>query len=299
MASRSAAKVGGLQAVLKRLVRPKYKVPAKDEEVNALERLLALILQDEDAYKHGEAAVRALKRRFANWNEVRVARGFEVKDALQKSRVPRAEERAGLAQEFLRRVFGLQNHLELDWLYDATSERRQKLLVAITMATPMVAPALDLDAAETESPIIDTNLKRLLSRLGLVPSNPKDAQVRELVEEELSGSSRYPNTIALEIHAREVCDSKHPHCRQCLLLDMCPHGKRVLGPAATRAALQDMGKSAKKSTRSKKASSSKAAKASKKSKTAKKKTTTRKTTKKKSKAASVTNKQRKTAARSR
>jgi len=242
MTKAAAARAAVLKTVLKRLGRGEYKIPPKPESMSALERLLALILMGQGgSYTVSDRAVKVLLRRFAHWNEVRVARQFEVKDALQRGRISQADARAEAAQEFLRRVFGLQNHLELDWLYDATSERREKLLVALTMTGPYVGPALDLDAAETEGPQITTNLRRLCSRLGLVPSNPKDQEVSELLEPELTGQFLYPNTIALEAHARTICDSKHPHCRQCVLLDLCPHGKRVLGSTSYRNALAELG----------------------------------------------------------
>ncbi|MFQ5749778.1 MAG: hypothetical protein ACE5H3_10035 [Planctomycetota bacterium] len=242
MTRAAAARAAVLKTVLKRLGREEYKIPPKPDSMSALERVLALILMGQGgSYATSDRAVKVLLRRFAHWNEVRVARRFEVKDALQRGRVSQAGPRAEAAQEFLRRVFGLQNHLELDWLYDATSERREKLLVALTMTGPYVGPALDLDAAETEGPQVTTNLRRLCSRLGLVPSNPKDQEVAALVGPELTGKSLYPNTIALEAHARTICDSKHPHCRQCVLLDLCPHGKRALGSTSYRNALAELG----------------------------------------------------------
>ncbi len=242
MTKASAARAAVLKAVLKRLGREEYKIPPKPESMSALERLLALILMGQGgSYATSDRAVKVLLRRFAHWNEVRVARQFEVKEALQRGRVSQPGPRAEAAQEFLRRVFGLQNHLELDWLYDATSERREKLLVALTMTGPYVGPALDLDAAETEGPQVTTNLRRLCSRLGLVPSNPKDQEVAALLGPEFDGKSLYPSTIALEAHARTICDSKHPHCRQCLVLDICPHGKRVLGSTSYRNALVELG----------------------------------------------------------
>ena len=50
----------------------------------------------------------------------------------------------------MRRVFGLQNHLDLDWLYDATSERREKLLSALAIAPEHARFVLDLDAIDED-----------------------------------------------------------------------------------------------------------------------------------------------------
>ena len=237
-----------LKTVLRRLTKDHYKVPPLPEGTPALERVLALVLQMEGSYAAAERAVKALKSRYPHWNECRVARQFEVKEALQRKRVASAGERAALAQEFLRRVFGLQNHLDLDWLYDATSERREKLLVSLTMAPDHSGPVLDLDANEEDHLPVTVDLKRVLTRLGLV-SAARDSQVLELLEPVITKDKEYPYHLALSIHGREVCDSKHPHCRQCQALDLCPHGKRLLNSKAYQSALEELGLKKKRATK--------------------------------------------------
>lgn len=285
MAKTTAARSADLQAYLERLQRAFLKVPPREEDENALERLMALILQDEQAYSIGRKAVKHLGRTYANWNECRVARLFEVRLALESKRIADAEKRADLAQEFLRRVFGLQNHLDLDWLYDATTERREKLLTSLTMAPLHCGPVLDLDAAVADNeslPPITTDLKRLFARLGLVPSNPKDVQVLELAGPFTEGEDLYPNFLALQMQARAVCESKHPRCRQCPLLDVCPHGKKLLGPAVYKSAMAELGLGA--AAKSKKATAKKAS-AGKKAVTSKKTASKKKAKKKASKKA--------------
>ncbi len=233
-----------LKTVLARLQSPLYKIPPREEGENALERLMALCIQGGGPYGGARNAVKALKREYAHWNEVRVARRYEVRDVLRARRVGNAEERAERIQEFLRRVFGLQNHLDLDWLYDATSERREKLLDALTMAPAHAGPVLDLDAALLDGdpvPPVTTDLRRLLARSGVLPSNPKDAQVAEALRPLCQGASLYPAYVALQVHARRICDSKHPRCRQCGILDLCPHGRRLLAADQFDAALRELG----------------------------------------------------------
>ncbi|TAH38593.1 MAG: hypothetical protein EYC70_04260 [Planctomycetota bacterium] len=250
MAKATTARSAGLGTLLRKLHKPTYRVPPRESDENALERLLALVLQGEDPYSVARQAVKVLRRSYAHWNEVRVARRFEVRDALALRRVPQSEERALKAQEFLRRVFGLQNHLDLDWLYDATSERREKLLASLTVAPEHAAPVLDLDAALSEGadrlPPVSTDLKRSLARLSLTPSSPKDGQVLDLIAPHLKGEKLYPNYLALQMHARLICESKHPRCRQCPVLEGCPHGKRALGSEGYRVALEEMSAAARK-----------------------------------------------------
>ncbi len=234
--------------LIKRLRSDVHKVTPRKRDMNALERVMALVLQGpEGSYSAAEKAVSSLKAHFIHWNEVRVSRAFEVADVLAERRVGNAPERAEAAQEYLRRVFGLQNHLELDWLYDASSERRAQLLDSIEMAPAHAGPVLDLDAMEEGDLIpVSTDMKRFLSRVGALPPSPGEKQVRSFMASQFKNKDFFANFVALQVQAGEVCDSKHPHCRYCPVLDVCPHGKKMLGKDAWSAALQDLGLAAKK-----------------------------------------------------
>jgi hypothetical protein len=231
---------------LARIESKVFQIPPRQKETSALERLLALVLQGEHGpFATGERSVRALKEAFAHWNEVRVARGFEVQDALAQARVGDAQARAVMAQEYLRRVFGLQNHLELDWLYDASPERRGKLLTALAMAPHHASTALDLDALEGSENSgqvpLTPGLKRLFARLGMVGVNPKEAAVRELLDPVTRGKQRYPNYLALCALARLMPVTKPARCRRTEALLEAFRGRNTLADAALAALLLEVG----------------------------------------------------------
>jgi hypothetical protein len=210
----ASRQVADLRTCLDKLDADRFLLGPRPEEMTALERLLCLCLQGDAALSVAEKAVRILRSRYGNWSEVRVARHFEIRDVLKVGRVAEAEERATRAQEYLRRVFGLQNHLELDWLYDATSERRARMLNQLTMAPLHSAAVLDLDAWERDEPLpIDKDLKRVLGRLGLVKANPKEAEVRELLEPIFEGDGLYSNFVKLRVLADLGADPRNPQSR--------------------------------------------------------------------------------------
>ena len=195
-----------------------FHVPPLAAGNSALERLLALVIQEDDgSFAVAEKAVRALRGGFVHWNEIRVARCFEVQDCLLAARIGDSDHRADLIQNYLRRVFGLQNHLDLDWLYDATSERREKLLSALAITPEHARFVLDLDAIDEDDeddpgiPVTPA-IKRLFSRMGWVPNNPKEAAVRELMEPVVEGDNLYPNYTALAMMARALPQSKPSRC---------------------------------------------------------------------------------------
>lgn len=196
-----------------------FLIPPRAKETSALERLMALVVQGETGnFAIADKSVRVLREAFAHWNEVRVARRFEVMDVLTAARIGEAAGRALNLQEFLRRVFGMQNHLELDWMYDAPPERRAKLLAAVGMAPHHAATVLDLDAlelAEPRPPVpLTPQLKRLMARMNFVGANPKEAMVREVIDPVTEGKLRYPNYLVLTALGRLMPVTKPPRCRK-------------------------------------------------------------------------------------
>ena len=135
---------------LHRIETKVFYVPPRPEKMTALERLLALVLQGDGSYAVAAKCVKGFQEAFVSWNEARVARHYEIQDVIEAQGVADAALRSKLTQEYLRRVFGLQNHLDLDWLYDASSERRETLLDAVGVAPEHARFVLDLDSLDED-----------------------------------------------------------------------------------------------------------------------------------------------------
>lgn len=235
-----------LAEFLERIESRVFQIPPRPTDVSALERLMALVIQGESgSFATAERSVRTLRDGFAHWNEVRVARRFEVVDALGAARIGDAPARALAVQEFLRRVFGMQNHLELDWLYDAPPERRAKLLAAVGMAPHHAATVLDLDALESAEPkppvALTPQLKRLAARMNLVGANPKDAMVREVLDPVVEGKRRYVNYLALCALGRLMPVTKPPRCRRTEALLEAFQKRRSAGHDELTALMKEVG----------------------------------------------------------
>jgi len=277
MAASVGAKTKRLGSFLKKSHRELFEVHARPSDWTVLERMISVVLQGTDPLKKSERAVSVLRETYRNWNEVRVARQYELRDLFAQKRVTHVVERALIVQEFLRRIFGMQNHLELDWMLDATSERRQKLIDALDMEIPCLAALLDLDAMEEGDLVpMGPDLKRLCSRLGLTQPNPKESVVRELLEPLLEKDALYGNFAALRVLADLGCDPKHPKGKPARLLHEAWSDKSPRATVAFDGILTELGMPAKKVPAKKKAAKKKVSK-----KTVVKKKTAKKAAKKK------------------
>ena len=270
-------------------------MPARPEGMTALERLLALVLQGDGSYPVAAKCVRSLQDHFISWNEARVARTFELQDVFEGAGIANSLFRAELTQEYLRRVFGLQNHLDLDWLYDASSERRETLLESMGIAPEHARFVLDLDSLDEEDEDyvgvpVSASVKRLFGRLGWLPANPKEATVRGIMAPLMEGPKMFPNFLALSLVAHLLPVNKPKKCHKATLLADVFRVRKSMADADVVDAMHSIGyeypligcgigaKKRKKATK-KKVAKKKVAKKATKKKVAKKKVTKKKVTK--------------------
>lgn len=229
----ASPKPADLAEFLHRIDSRVFHVPARPESMGALERLLALVLQGQGSYTVAAKCVRAYQEHFVNWNELRVARLFEVRDALLDFGIGDSQNRAVLTQQYLRRVFGLQNHLDLDWLYDASSERRETLLEALEVAPDHARFVLDLDSLDPEDEDyegvpISPAMKRMFGRLGWAATNPKESDIRATLAPHLEGDSLFPNFVSVSLLSFLLPVSKPKNClKTAAILEIFKHRKSM------------------------------------------------------------------------
>lgn len=79
---------------------------------------------------------------------------------------------------------------------------------------------------KTDVIIVDTHLKRVSQRLGLV-----DSDKPEVIEKELSGliaaKDQFNFSMRIGDHGRQICKAKKPLCEECFLNDICPSAFKV------------------------------------------------------------------------
>ena len=82
-----------------------------------------------------------------------------------------------------------------------------------------------------EGIVVDTHVKRITQRLGLVSSKNPEKIERELME--LVPKSKWIDFSHMLIyHGRETCTARSPKCGSCELLSLCPFGQKLLKEAS-------------------------------------------------------------------
>jgi len=101
--------------------------------------------------------------------------------------------------------------------------------VARKTANVVLAHAFGINAGVT----VDTHVKRLSCRLGLVESTDPLKIEKRLMQ--LLPQPDWENwSIRLIYHGRAVCDARKPRCQECALQDLCPTGQAVVQLSGTK-----------------------------------------------------------------
>lgn len=75
---------------------------------------------------------------------------------------------------------------------------------------------------------VDTHVYRVSRRLGLVPEKASREKAAEILRQVVPRKMWTDFHLGLISHGRTVCKAQNPRCLECMLLDYCPYGKRVV-----------------------------------------------------------------------
>lgn len=75
--------------------------------------------------------------------------------------------------------------------------------------------------------IVDTHLKRVSARLGLIESDNPDKIEIEL-KELIPDKEQFHFSMRIGEHGRQVCKARNPNCQDCFLNDICPSAFKVV-----------------------------------------------------------------------
>ncbi|MBK7877163.1 MAG: hypothetical protein IPJ77_15705 [Planctomycetes bacterium] len=213
-------------------IKPRWPLPTPVKDLNLLEHgMLAVLLRHFDQRK-AEAAIAALKKGYADWNEMRVAQTQEVAAQMLGlgRRAPRSDVDPVLAaardvREFLQEVFQKTHGLELEFLREDLSAS-SKLVQQMPHLGLASGGFLLWLAGDRQLPV-HAAMVRVLDRLGLVTRAGLAKKARDVVGPLVPEGSELRFVQILGEVADRWCDTRKPVCWDCPLREDCPFGKKV------------------------------------------------------------------------
>jgi endonuclease-3 len=142
-------------------------------------------------------------------------------------RIARAIRVAGLSDQKARTIKRLASlalkldDTELRGLLARGPGAVRETLMSLKGIGPKTVDVLLASTGALDTVPVDTHVRRVSERLGLVEEGARYEEVRSVLEEVFPEGSRYEVHLLLIAHGRSVCGSRKPLCDACVLSDLC------------------------------------------------------------------------------
>ena len=205
------------------------------KEIDPLSELVASLLSHRTKNADTGRAFRALRGRFASWQEVIDAPVEEIEELIAPATWP--EQKAPRIQAVLREILKRRGELSLDFLGEMEVPEARAWLESISGVGPKTSAAVLLfSSLRLPALPVDSHHHRVAERLGLIPKGTPVGPAHALLAAELppewGAREVYDNHEALMLHGQRCCYYRDPACRRCPVLDLCPYGAARLGSEA-------------------------------------------------------------------
>lgn len=187
-----------------------------------LDHAIYVILARGAVPKKVEEAVRRLHTEYVDWNEVRLTEGFELMEVFSDLiQVPDLFERCEKVKSLLSQIYQDQNKLSLEFLREKTGEERAKFLSRIQALTPEQMLYVLLAVEGFDKVTFHYSSARVVQRLAVVKRTGSPTQMVELMQGLLAKRDSLSDQMGLVWLGENICLSKNPLCRQCVLVRVC------------------------------------------------------------------------------
>ncbi len=211
----STGRIRTISRTLERSYGPKVWRPEED----FLSQLIKTILSQNTSDTNSLRAFRQLRKRFPAWSDVHRAPRRQVAAAIRSGGL--ANIKAGRIKAILQQVFLEHPDGDLSFLESWPTERiREYLGRFVGVGEKTIACVLLFALGRPVMPV-DTHVRRVSLRLGLIPPQSDAVQAHRLLQDAVPAALVYAFHLHLIEHGRTICRARKPLCGRCPLQDHC------------------------------------------------------------------------------
>jgi len=193
-----------------------------------LDELILTILSQSTSDANCYRAWEALRRRYPDWEAVVAAPEAELEKTIRPAGL--AKQKSATILSVLARLRDERGRPTLDHLDALEDAEAIEYLTGLKGVGVKTAACVLCFALGRDVIPVDTHVRRIAIRLGLVPENASATRTHELLNDIVPPELRYELHVLLIGHGRTVCRARKPTCDVCVLSGLCPRVD-VLEPA--------------------------------------------------------------------
>ena len=199
------------------------------QDLDPLSELVSSLLSHRTRNADSGRAFAALRARYPSWDALRDAPVTEVERLIAGVRWP--EQKAPRIQAVLRAVEERHGALDLGFLADMPVTEARTWLEAIPGVGPKTSAAvLSFSVLRRAALPVDSHHHRVAQRTGLISQSmdvgPSHAALAALLPPDWDAQAVYDHHEVLMLHGQRCCTPRAPACGRCVVLDLCPTGRR-------------------------------------------------------------------------
>lgn len=219
----NAARVEAVADILDEVYGPRLLHPSGDP----VSQLISTILSQNTSDTNSGRSWTALRQRFPEWDDMRLAPVELVVEAIRGGGL--ANRKAPRIQTVLDSVHEHLGGYDLTFLMDLEPRRAMAWLTDLDGVGPKTAACVLLFSLGMPTLPVDTHVHRVAMRLGIVPHRTSPGNTQRLLEVVLGDDPRRVYAFHVETiqHGRTICKARHPRCDRCPLRSHCDYGQSV------------------------------------------------------------------------
>lgn len=200
-------------------------------DLDPMSELVSALLSHRTKNHDSGKAFDQLMDRFSSWEAVRDAPVEDVEATITPCTWP--EQKAPRIQQVLRLITEQRGELSLNFLADMDVVDARRWLENLPGVGPKTSAAvLSFSTLRGKALPVDSHHFRVAVRLGIISEKIGEAKAHKVLEDllppDFTAQDVYDNHQVMMRHGQKVCFHYKPACQQCVLLDLCPTGQKLM-----------------------------------------------------------------------
>lgn len=212
--------------VVEELTR-EYGRPDLGNKVDPLDELVYISLTRQTHEKNATRTWDALTAAYPTWEMLLEAPEHEIANVIADGGFSR--QKARWIRQSLQLIKERSGSLSLDFLEDLDDGEAERFLCSLPGINVKSAKCVLMYSLERDVLPVDTHVRRVSERLGLLESGLTSKRAHERMEAAVPSHHRFAYHVGAVEHGRRVCVAARPRCGECMLRHSCSYYEALSG----------------------------------------------------------------------
>jgi endonuclease-3 len=202
------------------LLEQEYGPRKWQSDRDPIDVLIGTILSQNTSDANSGRSFASLQASFDSWEAVASAPAEHIAQVITSGGL--SQIKAVRIKQVLEQIEKEQGLISLDALKSMNMAEAEDYLIRLPGVGHKTARCVLLFSLGKPSLPVDTHVFRVAKRLGLIDSKASVEKAHSLLHKQVPPPKVYQFHVHMIEHGRRICHARQPHCKRCILIDICP-----------------------------------------------------------------------------